>query len=350
MRSTSVCLAAASVALATALTGCGTGAAGDSSDQTLVVQAYGGEYQGIFQKAIGKPFTKKTGIKIKYVVGGSASENYAAIRAAAGQTGFDVAVMTDQELHQGAKDKLLTPVSTKQVPNLRNVYPEVAKATDGYGVIQELQQVVLMYDKKRFSSPPTSWNAMWDSKYRKGTIVWNPTNVLGVYQLLTAAKLAGGSETDVDPGWRKLGQLAGDVVGTPTSSSEAVPYMEKGTASAFPYFDGRAAIYSKTTHYDYVVPKEGTYALLGSLGVPTGAQHKEAAYKLLNFWLERSTQERWAQAYQVGPSMPGTHLPAEFAKRHITSQRQLDSVSIADADLVAKHRNDWLKRWQQLFS
>jgi putative spermidine/putrescine transport system substrate-binding protein len=350
MRTTSACIAAISVLSATALVGCGGSSTGGSSDQTVVFLGYGGEYKGIFEKTVAEPFTRQTGIKVKYVAGGSATENYAAVRAAGGQTQFDVALVTYMELWQGAKDKLLTPVAAQQVPNLKKIYPAVAKTTSGVGIVQDIQQVVLMYDKKRFSTPPSSWSVMWDARYRKGTIVWNPTNSLGVLQLLTAAKLAGGSDGDVEPGWRKLGELTKDVAGTPTASSEAVPYMEKGTVSAFPYFDGRAAIYAGTTHYDYVTPKEGTYGLLGATGVPVGARHKKAAFALLDFWLGTKIQEQWAQAYHVGPSVSGTTLPPDFAKHHIVGERQLASVAIADPNTVSKHRGEWLQRWQELFS
>jgi putative spermidine/putrescine transport system substrate-binding protein len=299
--------------------------------------------------AIGHPFEEETGIKVKYLPTGSADEDYVAIRAAMGDPGFDIAVMTAQEIIQGGKDGLLAKVTENDVPNLANVYPEVREASGDAGVVHELQQVVLMYDTKKFPEPPTSWEVMWDPQYRGGTLVWQPSNILGVYQMLIAADLAGGNEHNVQPGWSKLGELAGYAHATPSSSSEAVPYMEQGALSAFPYWDGRAAIYSQSTPYDYVVPEEGAYALLAALGIPSEAQNKEAAFKLMNYWLSDEVQARWAQAYKVGPSVEGVDLPPEARKGHITSAEDLAKVRIANAQTIIDNRTDYLKQWQQLF-
>jgi spermidine/putrescine-binding protein len=322
---------------------------GDNDGSTLVVNGYGGEYQDIWMSTVGRPFEEETGIKVSYLPTGSADEDYVAIRAAMGDPGFDIAVMTAQEVIQGGKDGLLAKVTESDVPNLANVYPEISEAVGDAGVVHELQQVVLMYDTNKFPEPPTSWEVMWDPRYRDGTLVWQPSNILGVYQMLIAADLAGGNEHNVQPGWAKLGELAGDAHATPSSSSEAVPYMEQGALSAFPYFDGRAAIYSETTQYDYVVPKEGTYALLAALGIPSGAHNKEAAYKLMNYWLSDAVQARWAQAYHVGPSVEGVELPLEARTGHITEAEDLANVRIADAQTIIDNRSDYLKQWQQLF-
>src|SRR6266481_4079362 len=59
--------------------------------ETLVVTAFGGEYQEVLVKTTIEPFEKKFGVKITYDPGGTASETYAKIRASRGNPGFDVA-------------------------------------------------------------------------------------------------------------------------------------------------------------------------------------------------------------------------------------------------------------------
>jgi putative spermidine/putrescine transport system substrate-binding protein len=334
------------------LAGCGGGEGGSarSGAGRLVVDGNGAEYAKIWMDVVGKPFMAETGIEVEYVGEGTAAEAYTAIRASRGDPGFDLAIMTSWELAQGRKDKLLAPVTAAEVPNLANAYPQLAEAAGGVGAIQDLQQVVLMYDTTKFSKPPTSWNVMWDPAYRRGTLAWHPSNALGVFQLLIAADLAGGDPSNVEPGWRRLEELAPHLLATPSKSAEAVPYMEQGKVSAFPYFDGRAAIYAEQTHYDYTVPKEGTYALLSALGVPSGAENKADAYKLIDFWLRPDVQAKWAQQYRVSPAVRGVQLPADFARRHVSSADDLGvKVKVADAGLINEHRAEWLKRWQRTF-
>ncbi|MGW1091359.1 ABC transporter substrate-binding protein [Streptomyces sp. NPDC002596] len=318
-----------------------------SKSDVLVVEGFGAEYKTLFEGQIAKPFTKKTGIQVKYRAAGSGAEQYAAIRAANGDPGFDIGVMTYFELYQGSQDHLLAPLTAKQVPNMAHVPQKLLDHTHGVGAIQDVQQVALMYNRKTFPKPPTSWEVMRDPKYRKGTLIFNPNNILGVYGLLNLADVGGGGITNMGPGFKRTRELAKQALATPSSSAEAVPFMAKETATVFPYFDGRAAIYAKTNNYDFTVPREGTYGHLGALGIPVGAAHKDTAYKFINYWLSNEVQERWARAYNVGPAVTGLKFPADFAAKHITTPEQLEKVKIADAATVTKHRTEWQQLWQE---
>lgn len=333
-------LAAASVA-------CTSTSTGDDEEDVLVVEGYGAEYQALFEEQIAKPFTEKTGIRIKYSAGGAAAEQYAAIRASNGDPGFDVTVMTSLELYQGSRDEMLAPVTPQQVPNMARVPQKLLDNTYGVGAIQDVQQVVMMYNRTEFPQPPTSWQVMWDPKYRSGALVFNPANLIGVYAILNAAELDGGGIDDTDPGIARTAELAKYALATPTASAEAVPFMTKGTATAFPYLDGRAAIYAQTTDYDYTVPREGTYASLGSLGIPVGAAHKDAAYKFIDYWLSDEVQQRWALAYNVGPAVTGLQFPADFAAKHITTPEALENIKIADAGTIVRNRTAWSQQWAE---
>lgn len=328
------------------LAGCvSTSADGGDDGNVLVVEGYGAEYQELFDDAVAKPFTEATGIEIRYAAGGSASEQYAAIRASGGDPGFDVAVMTSLELYQGSRDRLLAEVTEEQVPNLSRLPQKLRDNTYGVGAIQDVQQVVLMYRKSLFPEPPASWGVMWEPEYRDGTLIFNPGNIMGVYAILSAAELDGGGIDDTAPGFARIAELAKYALATPQASAEAVPFMTKGTATVFPYLDGRAAIYAKTTDYDYAVPAEGTYASLGSLGIPAGAGNKTAAYRFIDYWLSPEVQKRWALAYNVGPAVTGLEFPPEFTAKHITTAEQLDRTKIADAATVVEHRTSWAEQW-----
>jgi spermidine/putrescine-binding protein len=334
--------------LSAALAGCtSTSTDGGGTGNVLVVEGYAAEYQGLFAKTIAKPFTERTGIRIRFTAGGSASESYAAIRAAGGDPGVDVAVMTSLELYQGSRDKLLAPVTPDKVPNLAKESQKLRDNAYGVGIVQDVQEVVLMYRKKLFPQPPTSWDVMWQPRYRSGALIFNPTNVIGVYAMLSAAELDGGGSNDTAPGFARIRSLAKYALATPLASAEAVPFMEKRTATVFPYLDGRAAIYAKSTDYDYTVPREGTYASLGTLGIPVGAAHKQAAYRFMDYWLSPEVQRRWALAYNVGPAITGLRFPAAFAAKHVTTPAQLDKLKIADAATVVKNRTAWGQRWAE---
>ena len=342
-------LLTAAVVGASLLSACADTSDGASSGEaeTVVVGGYPAEYEEVFMDVIAKPFTEKTGIKVEYSSGPSASEYYAQTRASRGEPGWDVAVGTQFEVFQGAKDGLLAPVTEKEVPNLAGMPDVLREATHGVGIIQDVQYVAMMYSKKAFPEAPTSWEAMWDPKYRSGALIFNPANLVGVFQLLIAAKLEGGGAEDIDPGFKRITELAKYAAGTPTASAEAVPFMDQGTATAFPYLDGRAAIYAATTDYDYTLPEEGSFASLGTLSIPSGAANKEAAYELMNFWLDPEVQRAWAEAYNVGPAVTGLEFDPEFAEKHVTTPEKLEQLELIDPQSLADNRSDWSQRWAE---
>lgn len=348
MKRCSRTLAAPALALAFLISACTSTAASSGGDgDVLVVEGYGAEYEKIFDEVIAKPFEQETGIAVEYQAFGSATQRYAKILASRGDPDFDLAIMTDVELYQGAQDELLAPVTPSEVPNLSAQPQKLRDAGHGVGAIQDVQYMSLMYNRSLFPTPPTSWDALWDPRYRSGTMVFNPTGMVGVFEILVAAELEGGGIDDMEPGFERLADLARYAAATPSTSAEVVPFMEQGQATVFPYLDGRAAIYSKTTDYDFTLPDEGSYALLGAMGIPEGSPNKESAYKLMDFWLRPDVQKRWAEGYNVGPAVSGIEFDADFTDKHVVTPESLDAVRIADPEKVQENRSKWSQQWAE---
>ena len=74
------------------------------SQETLIVNTQGGEYQELVERVVIRPFEKKFGVKVIHDATGTASQDYAKIRAARGAPGFDVAgLLTPPEVILGIK-------------------------------------------------------------------------------------------------------------------------------------------------------------------------------------------------------------------------------------------------------
>ncbi|AYM09119.1 hypothetical protein At1D1460_48780 (plasmid) [Agrobacterium tumefaciens] len=86
--------------------------AGVATAEQLIVNSYGGPYEDIIRQRIIEPFEKESGVKVIYDAVGSASQDYAKIKATRGQPGFDVVVMTASQSLDGCRDKLLEEFSS----------------------------------------------------------------------------------------------------------------------------------------------------------------------------------------------------------------------------------------------
>jgi putative spermidine/putrescine transport system substrate-binding protein len=328
------------------------------SDDTLVVNSFGGEYQEIIEKAVIQPFEKKFGVKIVHDTTGTSSQDYAKIRASKGAPGFDVAAaLSPPEVILGAKEGLLEKITEKEVPNLRFTWERSRQSLPGVGASHTIQFDSLFYHRDRVEKP-TSWADYWEPGKRYGdkikghVIQYNPANLLSVHALIHAAELGGGSAKNMEPAWNLLKAQKPYVGAVVTSSAEAVPHFENGQVWISPYWSARAGYYvSRGLPYAMTVPKEGVIANIDSACVPVGAKNKKLAYEFINFWLERETQRAWSLAYFCSPGRGDiTDWPKEFADSQIVTAQQFAQVKFPDHEAIGANRKDWTLRWQEIMS
>ena len=102
------------------------------SQETLIVNTQGGEYQELVEKVVIQPFEKKFGVKVIHDATGTASQDYAKIRAARGAPGFDVAgLLTPPEVILGVKEGLLEKITEREVPNLKHLWDKTWQVIPG---------------------------------------------------------------------------------------------------------------------------------------------------------------------------------------------------------------------------
>ncbi|MDR7419897.1 MAG: ABC transporter substrate-binding protein [Armatimonadota bacterium] len=315
----------------------------------LVVNAFGGEYEEIFKRSIKEPFEREFGTRIVFDSTGSASEDYAKIRATRGDPGWDVVVMTAPESILGCRERLLDPLTDAAVPNLKALYPEVQKMVAPCGVAHEIQYMTLMYNTNHVRPAPDSWKVFWDPRYKGRLIIPDIGSILAVYFLIMASYAHGGDERNIAPGFDAIARLRPNALAVIQSSAAMVPYVEREEAWLLPYWDGRAHYYrSRGLPVDFLVPKEGSIFLLGTLNVPANARNKPLAYKFVNWWLSAEVQRRWALAYTVGSARGGISFPTEHRQAHISSIAQVRKFKFVDPVYVGDKRPEWTETWKRV--
>jgi putative spermidine/putrescine transport system substrate-binding protein len=326
--------------------------------ETLVVNTQGGEYQEIVEATVLKPFEKKFGVRVVHDPTGSASQDYAKIRAARGAPGFDVAgLLTPPEMILGAREKLLEPITEREVPNLRHAWSVASRVIPAVGVAHTLQYAAMIYNKDKIDRP-RSWADYWEPGKRYGdrirghVINYNPANLLSVYALIHAAQLGGGGVENMEPAWDRLRAQKPYVGVVVTASPEAVPYFENGEVWISPYWSARSGYYiSRGLPIDMLAPEEGVIGLFDCAAVPVGAKNKKLAYEFLNFRLEPDIQRAFSLAYFSSPGRGDiADWPGEFARTQITTEAQVARVQFPDSEVIGQRRRDWTLRWQEIMA
>ena len=136
--------------------------------------------------------------KINLVLGGTV-ERRAKAYAEKGKPSFDIVYLNIAESKQAVDDGVTQGPSDK-VTNVANLYD--AAKLGGYGVSQIATSII--YDKTKITQPITSWKDLWRPDVKGKLSMPGFPGAEGQAILLMAAKIWGGSEQNVDPGFEKI--------------------------------------------------------------------------------------------------------------------------------------------------
>jgi len=178
-------------------------AAVQAQQKTLYVAGYGGTFEQTLRKEIFPAFEQKHNVKVEYVAGNS-TDTLAKLQAQKGNQQIDVAIVDDGPMYQAITLGFCAPI---QGLSVADIY-DSAKYKDNKAVGIGLVGTGLMYNTKYFKekgwAPPTSWNDLKDPKYKKLLVMPPINNTYGLDTLVQFARMNGGGEKNIEPGFKVM--------------------------------------------------------------------------------------------------------------------------------------------------
>ncbi|AOG12626.1 bacterial extracellular solute-binding family protein (plasmid) [Agrobacterium sp. RAC06] len=326
----------------------GVGGAGSVTAEQLVLNSYGGPYEEIIRSRIIEPFEAETGIRVVYDAVGSSSQDYAKIKATGGRPGFDVVVMTAAQALQGCQEGLLAELPVDVIGELSHLSPRLSSVAGPCGAVHEVQYMSLLYRTDHVEGVPSSWNLLLDPALDGRVILPTFQNVMAVNLLQVMSVMNGGGLVDdLDPGFAAMASVARQSIGFEQSSALLESYIRDGSVWAMPFWNGRAQLLVDSgAPVDYVRPAEGTIPLIATLSVPVGAENKDAAYRFIDFFLRKSSQEAWVEGYRVSSARSDITVPEALLSRQISAE-ELDQLLLPDLTVMATRMPEWSERWDR---
>jgi putative spermidine/putrescine transport system substrate-binding protein len=192
--------------------------------KSITVLTWGTTWQTAIQPA-SEMFEKATGIKVNVVTQSSSGEGLVKLQAMKDKPTIDVWFTTSSVAERAAEDqKLFAPLPSKEMKNWGDVIPG---ATNADYVAAYYYPLSIIYRPDMVSTPITSWQQLWDQKYKNKLGIPNMSMFQG-RMLLVAALINGGSETNVDPGFDALKRLKPNVVMFYGSDAQARQALAQG--------------------------------------------------------------------------------------------------------------------------
>ncbi|SFV07403.1 ABC transporter substrate-binding protein [Alicyclobacillus macrosporangiidus] len=349
------------LAMLAAVVGCGSsGGAGTpsgnqsggsqaSGQQVLVVAGYGGSFQNGLEKSVIPEFEQQFHCKVTYIAGASTA-TLAKLQAQKANPQIDVALLDDGPQAQAKELGLLAPLDPAVVTNLGSVY-DIAKDPDNVGVGIGITATGIAYNTKVFQEnhwpAPTSWKDLANPKFKGKLVLPSIVTTYGVHMLVMEARVNGGGESNIEPGFSAMKTIAPSSV-TFDTTADVSNYFLQGTAVASVWGQGRVnTLKAQGFPIEFVFPKEGAVALLATGNVVKNAPHEKLAQEFVNFLLDPKNQSVIAQSVYMGPTNKSTTLDDKLSKMVIYGPSEINQLVKMDWKTINANRAAWTDRWNK---
>ncbi|MFF3245016.1 2-aminoethylphosphonate ABC transporter substrate-binding protein [Streptomyces sp. NPDC002870] len=281
-----------SLVIAASLTACGGSSTASDEKVVTVYSADGlkGENGDGWYDQVFKDFEKETGIKVKYVEGGSGEMVQRAVREKS-NTQADVIVTLPPFIQQADSKGLLQSYEPQGADKVNGA----DKSGDGKWTSVVNNFFGFIYNKKELTAAPKTWEELLDAKY-KDKLQYSTPGVAGdgTAVVIKAMHDFGGKE----PAMAYLKKLQANNVGPSSSTSKLAPKVDKGEilvangdvqmnfaqSKSMPnlaiWFPAKAG------------GKPTTFALPYAAGLVNKAPHSENGRKLLDYLLSEKAQKQ----------------------------------------------------------
>lgn len=246
---------------------------------------------------------------------------------------------------QGVDDKMWSKLDYASLSNADQIF-ETMQRKDGYGIGIGTDQYGLVYNKEKITDHPTSWKALWDHRYRGEVCLFKGP----WYALVMAARLNGGSEKDVAPGWALWKKNAKQLRLMVESNPQYLNVLSNGTAPLTAYFAGTSRQWIKSgAPLTYVVPDEGAIQQPVYLQAVAGSSQSqlEVAHDMINEMISPKWCSRWADVSVEMPANRESKLPADLQGLPAFSSKTREGFVDIDLDVVGKHAAAWQEQWDR---
>ncbi|SNT00630.1 2-aminoethylphosphonate transport system substrate-binding protein [Actinacidiphila glaucinigra] len=341
-----IAVLASALVLGGALTACGGGSSASDAKEVTVYSADGlkGENGDGWYDRVFKDFEKQTGIKVRYVEGGSGEVVQRAVREKS-NTQADVLVTLPPFIQQAGAKGLLE----KYTPKGANKVAAADKSTDGTWTSVVNNYFGFVYNRQQLKTAPTTWDELLDAKY-KNKLQYSTPGVAGdgTAVVIKAMHDFGGK----DQAMEYLKKLQANNVGPSSSTGKLAPKVDKGeilVANGDVQMNFAQTKSMPNLGIWFPAAQGGratTFALPYAGGLVKGGPHSENGRKLLDFMLGEEAQK---QVSSIGGGFAArTDVKADDANARALS-RILQNVEVFQPDWadIDTNLDTYVQAWQE---
>ena len=337
---------AAGVGLET-LTGCRTQSSGGTAD-TLKINSFGGTFQEAVEKVVVPAFEAKYDTTVSVTTAISTDALTKLKASPRNAPALDVPYMDLAPIYQAKAAGLLQPMDRSKIPHLADMY-DLAVDPEGYWVAELVSMTGIAYNTEKVKTPPTSWHDLWDPKFEGRVAISDVAGTAGYQFLVQAARLNGGDESDIDPGFKALSRMKRNIATIYKAPDEMSQLLTSGEAWIGPWYGDRlSSLKRKGAPVAFVTPKEGAIAILSAVCIAKGTRQRAAAHNFINSQISARVNKKFITTIAEGPTNKSVQLDPKFLRENYIpyGPKAMSALVSLDSKTIARNLPDWISRWQ----
>jgi putative spermidine/putrescine transport system substrate-binding protein len=306
---------------------------------------------------IAATFEAKTGARVIADRTGSTSEMVAKLKAGGDRPQYDVITLAGVGAEGLASADLLEKPDLNRIPNLKDVPLQYQTGANGHGIGYLLWCNSLVYSTRTVTSAPQSYAALWDADLAPNIFLPPPNWTEAMDLIIIAAKLAGGDEHNVEPGFLKLAELKDRVITLGENPNQIAELFRTGSldmgglyAPAFFPKQIRDPAYGLGATFGM---EEGFYTDLMLSVMPRNRPgDTDLAYAFIDHSLDPLVQGKMAEDIFNGPVNAKAIISAEARKSPfiLTPEQISEKAIMHDNAFLATVHDQWIRRYTEIFS
>jgi putative spermidine/putrescine transport system substrate-binding protein len=226
----------------------------------------------------------------------------------------------------------------------------IPEAQEGTGPAIFFQVVGLTYNPEKIKVAPTSWRDLWKPEFKGRVGITNLNSTLGTGFLVEVAKMFGGSEANVEPGFKALNDLKPNLAAVAANPGALAALFQQGQIDISPgNFNAIQILKARGVPVEFVTPREGAIAFKTTVHLVKNAPNRDLAIALIEQAMSPEVQSKLMDSpFLIVPTNGKVKMAGEVARVLAKDQADMKKRFIfQDWKKINEQRAQWIERFNR---
>lgn len=319
---------------------------GHAQARKLVFATFTGSWEEA-HKAVMSPAFKRTTGQDMLLDPMLSVDQIAKVTAARNNPPIDVMLHDPGPALTAVAQGIVEPFPFAQSKNFKDLIPD---AQDPIAPAVFFQVVGITYNPEKIKTPPTSWNDLFKPEYKGRVGITNLNSTLGTAFLVELARMHGGSESNVEEGFKAIERLRPNVGAVAANPGALAALFQQGQIDIAPgNFNAIQLLRARGVPVEFVAPKERAIAFRTQIEIVKNTPNKELAIQLVETAMSPEVQSKLMRApYLIVPTNSKVKLEGEIARVLVKDAEEMKRKFIfQDWKKINENRAAWIDRFNR---